>query len=387
MQGVVGIICEYNPFHNGHRYQIDQIRRKIPNATIVAIMSGNIVQRGEFALFDKYTRARVALECGANAVFELPYPYCGSTAEIFASAGVHLATRLGCEQLFFGTEELQLKEIEEIAKAVETKELEDRIKEELKSKEIGFIQAKSNALKSLGYNVPRSSNDMLAVEYIRAIMKGGSKLKYGTVVRQGASYNSTELSPLMSATAIRKHFYEDNELLSVPDEARAIYSDAIDKGDFLNTNVSNQFLQSYSLLNIKSLPSTFDSSLEIAAIVREASKNTVSSGFIDSLSSKSYTNARIKRVLLYNLFGITRVDFKPRVTFLLGMDKKGRELLASNKEKQGVCIVTKHSDLKHASASTKKIAETVYKVDEIYNTLLKSPRIPSQAYKNKPILK
>ena len=106
---VVGIISEYNPFHLGHKYQIDKIREEINDAKIVAIMSGNTVERGEFSIFDKQKRAEIAISCGIDAVFEMPFPYSCSTAEIFASAGVEIATKLGCDYLYFGTEKCNIE--------------------------------------------------------------------------------------------------------------------------------------------------------------------------------------------------------------------------------------------------------------------------------------
>ena len=112
---VVAIISEYNPFHNGHKYQSDRIRDELPGSTIISIMSGNVVQRGEFAFVDKYTRSRLAVENGIDCVFELPYPYSGSTAEIFATAGVKIANSLGADYLYFGIESNNLNDIEKIA--------------------------------------------------------------------------------------------------------------------------------------------------------------------------------------------------------------------------------------------------------------------------------
>ena len=104
MAEIIAIICEYNPFHCGHKYQIDKIRERFPGSTIVAIMSGNITQRASFAMLDKYTRAKAAVSLGVNAVFELPYPFSSSNAEIFASSAVKIATEIGANYLCFGSE-------------------------------------------------------------------------------------------------------------------------------------------------------------------------------------------------------------------------------------------------------------------------------------------
>ena len=120
MGNVAAVICEYNPFHSGHKYQIDKIKENTDNTAVIAVMSGEVTQRGEFALTDKYVRAEAAIRSGVDAVFELPYPYCASCAEIFAKAGVSIASALGANRLYFGTESGNTEYIEKIADAVDS---------------------------------------------------------------------------------------------------------------------------------------------------------------------------------------------------------------------------------------------------------------------------
>ena len=174
MSKIVAIITEYNPFHNGHKYQIDKIKAENSDAIIIAIMSGNIVQRGEFAFLDKYARAEMALSCGVDAVFELPYPYSGSTAEIFAYGGVRLAYNLGADILYFGTESDNLSELEAIAQVIDTEAFENAVNSIPNASELSFPVLREKALSNLGYDVTKSSNDMLAIEYIRQIKKNKS---------------------------------------------------------------------------------------------------------------------------------------------------------------------------------------------------------------------
>lgn len=386
MTRVVGIICEYNPFHNGHKYQIDKIKSIEKDATIIAVMSGNIVQRGEFAVIDKQKRAEIALENGVNAVFELPYPYAGSTAEIFANAGVEIVSKLGCDCLYFGVEEHSVKELEKIAEIVDSVEFENEFKNHIAEKGNGFITAKELTLKKFGVNLPKSANDMLAVEYIRAIKKKGLNLEYCAVQRIGSRYNDCSLGKIMSASGIRRHFYQNSQFLSVP--AKPYYDDIISQGKYLNEEAVKRYLHSFVLLNFGKKQSVFDASLEMLSLIYDKAKNCHNGAeFADNLSSKYYTSARMKRAVLYSLFGVKKVDFTPKYTFLLGMDSKGRKHINKVKKNKGFAIITKHSDGKNLSIKSKQQIETSYLVDALYNTFLEKPIPPSKAYKIKPIVK
>ena len=388
MSETVGIICEYNPFHKGHKYQIDQIKKELPDATIVAIMSGNVVQRGEFAILNKYKRAEIALECGINAVFELPYPYSGSTAEIFAHAGVEIARGLKCDYLYFGTESYEIEYLERIADAIDSEEFEKEIKATLGDRDIGYITAKKNALERLGIALPQSSNDMLAVEYIRAIKNKKLPLKYRALKRIGAGYNDTDVCEMMSATAIRKYYYENKEFISVPDEAKGLYAEFVKEGMCIDKQYAQRMIHSHILLNPSSVSKSFDSNAEISSLIIKAAKQSKGSGeFFCSLSSKIYTSSRLKRVLLYSIFNVKKVDFTPKFTVLLGMDKKGQELLNKIKKQSSISIITKHSDSKKLSKKACEQLERLYRLDQLYNTLAEKQCVPSDAYKNNPIIK
>ncbi len=388
MASIVGIICEYNPFHKGHLYQIEQIRKEIPDAIIIAIMSGNVVQRGEFAMFDKYDRARAAIECGVNAVFEIPYPYAGSTAEIFANAGVEIAYCLGCEYLYFGSENGDVKMLEAVACAVDSSEFEEKIKIEIINKDSSYIVAKERALRSMGIDLPQGSNDMLGVEYIRAIRKRNFDLKYRTIVRVGADHNDTKLCEIMSASAIRNVFYEKGELLSVPDDAKRIYDELTQKGSYIDDDRVKLLMHTHAALYDYMLDEVFDSSKEIKALISEAASRSQSSQeFFENLSSKTYTVSRLKRVLMYSMLGVYTLEKNVGFTLLLAMDEKGQEQLNKVKKRKKICIVTKHSDSKGLSHRAKQFLELVYKVDEIHKLLLNRQQAPLEAYKKIPIIK
>lgn len=388
MPKVIGIICEYNPFHKGHKYQIDRVRAMEPDATVVAIMSGNIVQRGEFAMIGKYDRAKIALECGANVVFEMPYPYSGSCAEIFANAGVTMAKELGCDSIFFGVERLSLSELEAIAQEIDGERFKTEVAAIMQDKSVSYISAREKSIASMGFEAPRYANDMLALEYIRAIKKKRLPIGYDAIKRVGASYNDDSFGDIMSASAIRKHFYETGEIVSVPDCVTNLYGEIIKSGRYVDSARADAILHTYCLLNSLEKQRGFDTSPEMVALIKRACADAYSGeNFISRLSSKAFTTARLKRSLLYAMFGVKDVDFEPQFAVLLGMDDKGKALLNDIKKKSKITIITKHSDGKELSDTAKEMLETLYRVDSIYNALLSDKSIPMDAYKNKPVLK
>ena len=386
MSYTIGIICEYNPFHKGHKYQIDKIKEEYPNATIIGIMSGNIVQRGEFAIIDKYDRARIAMECGLNAVFEMPYPYCGATAEIFARAGVEIAYKLGCDFICFGTEEAEIEELEKTALIVDSEKFDLEIKEIMKDKTLSYISSKEKALLRLGCKPTHSANDMLAIEYIRAIKRESIPMGYITYKRLGAKYNDKTLCDVMSATAIRNKFYESGKILSVPSETESFYDEIISKGRWLNVDCVNKFLQSYFIVGGEKLASVFDSNCEIRKIVKLSAKKSVSElEFIAGLSSKTYTSARIKRAMFYDVFNVLSIDSLPKFSMLLGADHRGLSII--KKLDNDFVIITKHADGKKMSEDEKTMLERVYLIDQMYFSFMHKKIAPDFAYKRMPLIK
>lgn len=388
MQAIVGIICEYNPFHNGHKYQIDKIKEEMPESYIVAIMSGNTTQRGEFSMLDKHLRAEIALDLGVDLVLELPFPYSSSTAEIFASSGVEIAMQIGCSHLAFGIENCDINYLLNLANVIDSNELKDAIKPFLDDKKQSYIVAKENALKALGYNTSLYSNDMLAVEYIRAINKKGAKITPFAIKRVGAGYNDTSKQEIMSASGIREDFYATGKISTVPNEVQEKYSIAIKEGKVLDIKKTKDFLYRLALVIPKdALAKAYDSCNEIATIIKDSANNSKNGEeFLLGLSSKSYTRARICRTILYAIYGVTNVDKAPKFTRLLGANKNGREILSSAK-KSSLTVVTKRSDAKYLDENDINMLDILYEIDKMHLTLMQNESSLKDAYSKKPILK
>lgn len=379
---VVAIICEYNPFHEGHRYQIDKIREDNNDATIVAIMSGNVVQRGELAFIDKYTRAKIAVENGADLVLELPYPYSGSTAEIFATAGVKIASSIGADTLYFGTESDSIEKLEKIASTIDSEEYEKEIKNLLKNSTESFPVLREMALKKLGVDVSCTSNDMLAIEYIRAIKKNELDLNYKAIKRVGAGYNDHSICNVMSASAIRNEFYKTGKILSIPDEGVEFIKSDLENGKFIDVaKLEDLLLQQIILRGPKSIEKAFDCPNGIGYYIYSEAKKCTSSNELSLLSSKNVTSARIRRILLCFLFGVEHVDKEPKFSTILATNQKGKNYLNKIKKTTKLPLITKHSDTKKLSSQAIADYELSLKADELYQLLLNKPNESEIVYK------
>ena len=388
MENIVGIICEYNPFHKGHLYQVETIKKEIPNSKIVAIMSGNTTQRGEFTLLSKHKRAELAIESGVDLVLELPFPYCSSTAEIFASAGVEIAKEIGCTHLCFGTENCDLDYISSVANIIDTPAFDEALRKELNNRNVSYIIAREKALGTLGLKSELFANDMLGVEYVRAINKTGANIKPIAIKRTGAGYNDTDVCDVMSASAIRKNYYNSLNITGVPDLLKGKYDDFLKEGELLEETTAKDFLyRSVLILPQKAFESAFDSSIEIASIIKTISTEALSGeDFFNKLSTKTYTRARLIRVILYAIFGVEQIDMMPKFAPLLATNEHGREII-SRAKKSNLKIITKHSDSKELDALPKSILERLYLVDKIYISLLENGKSAGDAYKQKPLIK
>ena len=384
MSKIVGIICEYNPFHLGHKYQIDKIREEMPDSKIVAIMSGNTVQRGEFAIIDKHKRAEIALENGVDLVLEMPFPYSTSTAEIFASAGVEIASKCGCNYLYFGTENCDIDYLEMLASATNSREFENALKRHLQNKRQSYIVAKQKALIDMGFDKSLLANDMLGVEYIRAIRKKKAKITPRAIPRVGAGYNDKSKCKIMSASAIRDSYYEDGSFISVPKSS--VYKKAVKDNLILSREKAYDFLHRMALIIPReNFNNAFDSSPEIGALIKDsanASKN--GEEFFSKITSKSFTFARVRRILLYAIYGILDIDKSPKFAFLLGFNSNGRDILNGIK-KGKFAVITKHSDAKWLGIEEN--VNMMFEVDKLYKTLLSSPEPLDTVYKTTPIIK
>ena len=348
MGKVLGIVCEYNPFHNGHLYHLEQSKKATGSNYVVAIMSGNFTQRGSTAIIDKWSRTEAALKCGVDLVIELPVLYATSSAENFADGAIHILDSLKIvDYLGFGSETSDIEALSNIADILhkEPKVYKNILADELKKGD-SFPKARENALLTyLGNdkryaNVLSSPNNILGIEYIKALKKYKSNITPISITRFEAGYNDLNYSGnIASATAIRNIIKNGNFDIArrlLPPPSYGILMDNIKQGHIIpDLSVFERQiiynLRKMSTEEIAELPDVTEG-LEFSIKKVANSCNTIHE-FLTLIKSKRYTSTRLQRILLYSLLGITKKDIalskkvNPYVR-VLGLNNRGKFIIS-----------------------------------------------------------
>ena len=346
----VGIICECNPFHGGHRHLIQQARESGADA-VICVMSGYFVERGEPAILDAHTRAKAILCGGADAVLELPFPYSAASAEFFAVAGVRILDRLGVDELWFGSECGDLHVLERAAEICDS-EAFCRAYAEKSEGASGTAESYFALLREyMGEDVTCLSNDILGIAYLRAMRQNGSAMRAVTARRVGSAYAETSLSDggFPSATALRRKWRTEGVeavLSYVPNEVRDVYQGA---GAIADLKCAERALLAHfrltpieTLEQIEALAGGLGTRMASAA-----QKATTLEELLALSATKKYTTARLQRGILFALTGIERKDLLavPAYARLLAANDVGCAFLAKHRKQSDFPIVTRRKDL------------------------------------------
>ena len=368
MSRVLGVVAEYNPFHNGHAYHIEQSRQIAKCRYTVCVMSGNFTQRGSCSLVDKWSKAQMAIKNGVDLVLELPVIYAISSAENFAYGAMQILDSLKVvDDISFGAECPDIQILDEIATVLynEPKAYKNILAHEL-STGISFPKARENALMMYLNDVRRysnvlsSPNNILGIEYLKALKLVNSHLVPHAVERIEADYNSTGISGnIVSSTAIRNIVKSGNfKVLAniMPKESYSILMDNIKVGHIVSDISSFEkeilyALRKMSLEDIANLPDVTEGLENILKKAANSCNSVVE--FLDIVKSKRYTNTRIQRILLYALLEITKKDMQnskkvnPYIR-VLGMTERGEfllsEIVKANPKLQVITSVKKFED-------------------------------------------
>lgn len=368
-----GVICEFNPFHQGHAYLLSRMRESVGgDGCVVCLMSGRFVQRGEPAIADPYLRAGMALAGGADLVLELPFPWSTGSAEHFAGAGIGILSRLGVDEVAFGSESGDADRLLDAAEAVEQPDFRDAYIT-LCRRGRGTAAAYAEALRQVcPHTLPEgfpASNDLLGIAYLSALRRvrtnrGTAPTPY-IVPRVGAGYREDTLTEGIypSATALRLLIREAScdpialEAIlegTMPPASLTALLEAVKRGDV--PLEGDRLLPFYHALYRLKQPADMENCAEwdgglAGHICRHARKEATAEGFFTSLRTKQYTDARIRRALLFGAVGVTDADLRvsPRYTTLLAANGRGcaylKERLRVNRDPEdGFSVVTKPAD-------------------------------------------
>ncbi len=330
-----GIICEFNPFHSGHKYLLDTVREYSDG--IICVMSGNFVQRGEFAVYDKFTRTEKAIKNGASLVIELPCAYSLMSAGGFAKYGVELLEKTGAADcIAFGAECDDKKRLIEAAEKI--KSSYNEIKSEMKN----GLSYPSARKKVINDEILDSPNNILGIEYII-----NTTLDFRPVKRIGMGHDSDDTQ--YSASAIREKLNND-DICTMKNCETAILSK-------LRTMTEKDFTE------IEDVSEGLEN--RIVNAVRETSSLDE---IYNKIKTKRYTHSRIRRIILKSYLGITR-EYSRDVPYIriLGFNRKGREILSKMKESAALPVISRHSDIKKLDEAGRRLYELECRCTDLYN--------------------
>lgn len=383
---VTAVIAEYNPFHNGHKYHIEQTWKKTDNSFIMAIMSGNFVQRGEPALLDKRERAEIALMNGADLVVELPVPWATASAERFARGAVYIAHQAGIvNNLSFGCEDDDIVVLQQIARIANDKVYSREIKDYYDEHMCSYPEARASVVsRILGKDcseIMMQPNNILAIEYLKALMSFKSDIKPVGIQRSATGHDSSLITGNITSAMNIRNLVRTNKDYErfVPKNSLQIFNENIEKGTFPSL-YSN--LETAVLAHLRKMqPSDFIGIPDVAEGIEhriiEAVKTSVSLNEIfDKVKTKRYTHARIRRIILSSFLGITTEDVVslPPYIRVLGLNDNGRMMLKEMKNKYFVPVIMKYGDVKYLDDNAKKVFALESTATDLYNLSLPERR-------------
>ena len=381
---IIGIIAEYNPFHNGHLYHLEKVKEMFPNSPIILVLGGNFTERGDISILDKWEKTNIAIKYGIDLVVELPFPFSCASADIFAKGSISILNHLGVTDLVFGSES---DDIEGIKKLVET-ELSnpdfDNLVQVYLRMGYNYPTSLSKALEDITGDCFKLPNDILGISYVKAIISNNYKITPHTIKRTN-DYHSKELDNMSinSATSIREALLNNKDIKeSVPSITYSyLKNKKIPKlDDYFN-------LLKYKIISCNDLTiyNLVDSG--IATKLKKEILNSYSfDELINKVKSKNLTYSRLSRTLIYILCDYTKdmaKEFKEvKYIRLLGFSNKGKDYLNKIKKAVDIPIISKFTREKD------KMLEYEYKITKIYSLVFDKDKIKSlieDEYKMKPI--
>lgn len=371
-----GIICEFNPFHNGHEYIIQEAKKQT-NAEIVCVMSGDFVQRGEPAIEDKYSRAKKAISAGANAVLELPTIYACSNAENFAYGAIKILNAIGAKYVAFGVENTTLEILKTVAKLKYENSVtfQNNFKNEIENG-INFNTAlKRSISKTLNdkniLEILEKPNNILAIEYLTAILKLKSQIIPVAINRcDDGYYETVNKGKFLSASGIRNKIFNGEN-----------YDEFIPKNAKLDTFFNKNHIKTLKTLQILKIKQTPEKELELFYDYSEGIEyrikkmcNNYSSfdEIVSNIVSPRYRMARVNKLMLYPLLAITKkVIEKSKATKpcakVLAIEKNNKELLKTKKQK--INLIVSNNDYNSLNKNQNEIINIDLNASTIYNTI------------------
>ena len=397
---IIGIICEYNPFHLGHQGHIEKTIKMFgeDECAIIGVMSGNYVQRGDLAIFNKHARAEAAVRCGADLIIELPTPFALSSAEGFARAGVHILDSTGvCEYISFGSEAGSIEPLHKVANALNSDEADILTKKWLITG-LPYAAARQKAADEIlgaGSAILASPNNLLGIEYIIALSAINSTITPVTVSRTGGMHDGD--SPYAASTLRKMLTGGEEPWAFMPDYAADVYKKEISLG---RGPVSIKHCESAILSRLRiyeSYDELFGASEGLEhRIIKHAKKESTIDAILRKTKTKRYVMSRLRRMMLCASLNITKDDVKnpPPYIRVLAMNKTGMRILKDMRKRSKLPIITKPASVHKLDSFAANMFFKEVAATDLYTLAfsnenerigggewLESPRIINQTYR------
>ncbi len=373
----IGIIAEYNPFHNGHYYQIQKIKEKYPDHAIIAVMCGHFTERGEITIIDKWARTKIALENGIDLVIELPFPFATQSADFFAYGAITILEYLQVEKVVFGSETNQIEDLATIARTQLENEEFDKLVKIYSKMGKNYPTALSCALEDLTGKKINTPNDLLGVSYIKTILKENYKIIPEAIQRTNSYHDKDLQTSISSATAIREAIHNKQSIKGqVPEKELRFLQNTYHLEDYFT-------LLKYKILTEKDLSiyQTVEEGMD-QKLKKEINHSTSLEELIENCKSKRYTYNKIKRMLIHILCNFTKEKANQwnKITYIriLGLNQIGKQYLNRIKKELAIPIISKITREKDEMLEFEILTTNIY--DIINNNHLVSKEFNSIIY-------
>ena len=374
---IIGIVCEYNPFHNGHMYQINEIKKKYKDSIIIVVCSSSFTQRGNLSLLNKWDKTKIALLNNVDIVLELPYVYTVQSSDIFAEFAIKILNEFKIDTLIFGSESNNLNELINSAKVQLNNTNFNTLVQKYLKDGINYPTALNNALKDLKCSPINTPNDLLGVSYIKTILENNYNIKIDTIKRTNNYHDINSNDEIVSASNIR------NKILNNEDYKHMVPS--ITYEILKNKKQNNKYFEylKYKIISESNLDKYLDVDEGLSTRIKESiNKSNTLEELIQNIKTKRYTYNKISRMLNHILCSLTKEEKNNTKDLeylrILGFSNNGKEYLNKIKKDITTPILNKY-DTSYEALKIEK------RVSEIYSLIYED--IMDKEIKNKPIKK
>ena len=375
---IIGLIAEYNPFHNGHLYQINKIKKQYPDSLLIAVLSSSFTERGDISILNKWDKTNIALENGIDIVIELPFVYATQSSDIFAKGAISLLEKLKIDTLVFGTESDSLDILTQVADLQLNNDQYDTLVKKYLNEGMNYPTATNKAISSLlGFKID-VPNDLLALSYIKEIKKNNYQIKVHNIKRTNSYYSVNIIDNIASATHIRDIFLKNQDISSLIPYSPKILTKVNMEAAF--PYLKYKIISDESKLNAYQ---TVDEGIE-NRIIREINNATNYEDLISRIKTKRYTYNKISRLLLHILTNFTKTEAQNiNIDYLriLGFTNNGKNYLNKIKKDIPIPILTGYKK------NTSKVLDKELQVTKIYSLITNNNDLIIREYQKKPIIK